>query len=108
MNWGAMDANNGDDSIEFIRTDELSGEVRRLLFEWDADPFQSRLWGLTWRAKDHHILIYQRDQLVSHVGLVRETVRVGSRRVPVGGLGDVITVPEVQGFGFAGKALRRP
>ena len=91
--------------VEYVYTDELPGDLRRALFEWDADPFQAKSWGLTWRPKEHHILLYEGDRPVSHVGLVREIVGVGEQRIPIGGIGDVITVPEFQGRGLAQKGI---
>jgi hypothetical protein len=87
--------------MRYIQTDELSDEVRRILFQWTSDPFQSKAWGITWRPMDHHILVYEDNQPVSHVGLVRETVSVGSEQLAVGGLGKVITIPGFRGRGLA-------
>ena len=64
--------------MRYIQTDELSDEVRRILFQSTSDPFQSKAWGITWRPMDHHILIYEDNQPVSHVGLVREQSVLGA------------------------------
>lgn len=97
--------NSGDDCVTFLWTDELAAGTRRVLFEWGNDPFQSSTWGLQWRDKDHHLLIYENSELGSHVGLVREVVRVGGKRVAVAGLGNVITVPEFQKRGLAKRGI---
>ncbi len=89
--------------MRWVRMDALSSDLRRALFEWSDDPFQSKAWGLTWRPKEHHVLLYEEDRAVAHVGLVRATVLVGGVPLAVGGLGQVVTLPEFQGRGF-GKA----
>src|SRR3954471_8822142 len=91
--------------MHFVHKAQLSEEEQRALFQWDKDPFRSLSSGLTWRPTTHHVLIYEGDQPISHVGLIRDAVRVQDQLIPVGGLGGVITVPAFQVQGAAQKAI---
>jgi GNAT superfamily N-acetyltransferase len=91
--------------MRYVRTDSLPEEARDALFGWSKDPFQSKASGIAWRPKDHHITMYDGDRAVSHVGLVRAAVSVGGTPLEVGGLGQVVTVPEFQGRGLARKCI---
>jgi predicted GNAT family N-acyltransferase len=91
--------------MHFLQKAQLSEDEHRALFQWEEDPFRSLASGLTWRPTTHHVLIYEGDQPVSHVGLIRDTVRIGDQQIAVGGLGGVITVPAFQGQGAAQRAI---
>ncbi len=91
--------------VEFLRMRELTEETRRILFDWAADPFCAREWGLTWRPKTDHLLVQCAGLPASHVGLIREVVYVNGVEVEIGGLGDVITVPEFQRRGLSQQAI---
>ena len=93
--------------MRWTREDSLSDEVRRALFEWDPDPFQSKIWNLTWRPQQQHLVSWEGEQPASHIGLVRETVYVGKEPITVGGLGGVITLPAFRGRGLAQSGLRK-
>ena len=95
------------DELAYRFTEQLSEEERRTLFGWDPDPFRAKAWGLTWRMPTFHVLICSGDQPVSHVGLIRDVVQVGGERIPVGGLGGVVTIPGFQGRGLAQRGLAR-
>src|SRR5690242_19144304 len=97
----------GTGNVELLRTQELTRETRRILFEWSSDPFCAARSGLIWRSKTDHLLIRYDDRLACHVGLIRDTVQVGERAIPVGGIGDVITGAEFQGRGFAKRQFTR-
>lgn len=84
----------------------LSEAEKQQLFEWAPDVFGAEDLNLQWRPKDWHFLIYENDQLVSHVGIVKHIVTVGEQQITVGGIGGVVTVPAAQGNGYASKALQ--
>ena len=44
---------------------------------------------------------------MSHVGVLRHAVSVAGRPVTVGGVGGVVTLPEAQKKGYAGRLMRR-
>jgi hypothetical protein len=84
--------------------DKLRDEERRQLFEW-ADPFGMRDLSIQWRTKDHHFIAEVSGRPVSYVGVVRQTVSVGSTPVLVGGIGGVVTPAQEQGRGYATLTL---
>lgn len=85
----------------------LTDAERRTLFEWGKDIFGVADKLYQWRPKDWHFIVEENGHVVSHVGLLQTTVRAGQRAVRVGGIGGVVSVPEVQGRGYAHSAMRR-
>lgn len=86
--------------------DRFTDEERRQLFEWGEDIFGMAGLDLRWRPKDRHLFVEVDGRVVSHVGLLQHTVRVGDHPVKVGGVGGVVTVPDQQGRGYARHAMR--
>ena len=93
--------------VEIRLADRLGEQERRELFEWGEDPFLLGALKLRWRPKELHFVVESAGRPVSHVGILRHTLAVGERRVTVGGVGGVITRPEMQGSGYASLALER-
>ena len=93
--------------IEFLPNQELTKEALHILFEWSPDPFFAAELGLSWRSKNDHLLIRCENRLACHVGLARDTIQVDDRTIQVGGIGDVITVPEFRGRGLAQAAVHK-
>jgi GNAT superfamily N-acetyltransferase len=93
-------------AIEIRLADRLTDEERRQLFGWGRDIFNVAAYGLQWRAKDWHILVAVDGRVISHVGLLRHTVTVGDQSVMIAGVGAVVTVPDMQGHGYARRGLQ--
>ena len=49
---------------------------------------------------------YAAGQLVSHVGLLQDDVRVAGQPVRIGGVGAVVTIPPAQGKGYASLLMQ--
>lgn len=94
-------------AVEIRLADRLGDAEKRALFEWSEDPFGLREAKIQWRPKELHFVVEAAGRPVSHVGVLRHEVAVAVRRVVVGGVGGVITRPEVQGSGYASLALER-
>jgi aminoglycoside 2'-N-acetyltransferase I len=60
-----------------------------------------------WSDVDWHILISINEELVSHVEIVERDVFVGRKRVKVGGIGGVMTLPEWRCQGLAQAGMRK-
>ena len=93
--------------ITIRQVQAMSDDEKRSLFGWAPDPFGVAKLGLAWRPKDLHFLLEVDQQLVSHVGILKHPVRVGTRSVTLVGLGGVVTVPEAQGQGHASTLIKR-
>jgi GNAT superfamily N-acetyltransferase len=65
------------------------------------DIFGAESLNLHWRPKELHLLLYARGKAVSHVGLLKHTISVEGHFVTVGGVGGVVTIPEMQKRGYA-------
>jgi GNAT superfamily N-acetyltransferase len=87
-------------------TDILTDDDHQQLFGWGEDIFGAASLGLQWRPKDRHIFVEVGGRSVSHVGLLRHTVKVGGVPVEVGGIGGVVTLPDMLGKGYARHALK--
>ena len=85
----------------------LTDEEWRTLFEWGQDIFgvQDKLF--QWRPKDWHFIVEDEGRVVSHVGVMETTVRVGLRDIRVGAIGGVVSVPQATGRGHAHAAMTR-
>lgn len=85
----------------------LSAEEYRILHEWGDDVFATAHLRLSFRPKDHHLLLYDGGRLASHVGVLTHTVTADGRPLRVGGLGGVVTVPAFQRRGHAARLMGR-
>lgn len=93
--------------VEIRLADRLTDEEREQLFGWGEDIFGAEHLGLKWKPKDWHFIVEEGGRAVGHVGVLRHEVEVGGVTVAVGGVGGVVTVPEVRGRGYAQLAMRR-
>jgi len=92
---------------EEIKLSESFTDVeKQQLFGWADDIFGAASLNLRWRPKELHLLLYARGKAVSHVGLLKHTISVEGRAVIVGGVGGVVTVPEMQKRGYAWLLMR--
>lgn len=93
--------------VEIRLEQSLTDEEKRTLFGWGEDIFgvEDRLY--TWRPKEWHFITEEDGRSVSHVGVLKTTVRAGGEEVTVGGIGGVVTVPEAQGRRHVHAAMLR-
>ena len=88
-------------------SEALTDAERESLFNWGKDIFGIEDADFRWRPKELHFITEEGGRAVSHVGLVRPTVRVGGPEVWVGGVGGVVTRPEAQGRRLVHAAMRQ-
>ncbi len=88
------------------RASALSDEEWERLFNWGENIFGDPPVELTWRPKEVHFVLYEDGQAMSHVSILKHEIRVGGKPLTVAGLGGVVTRPEAQGKGYAGKLMR--
>ena len=82
------------------RMDALDKMIDFAFFaEWGPTPAEEA--SMEWDSPEIHFVAYIEDQPVSHVGLLRRTVRVGEAEVVVGGIGGVCTHPDFLRRGYA-------
>lgn len=94
-------------SFEITQVEVLNDEQIDRLYNWGEDIFGANEFGLVWRPKTRHFLLYDEGDLVSHVGVLKHTVLAGEAAVEVGGVGGVVTRPEAQKKGHAATLMRR-
>ncbi len=61
---------------------------------------------VTWAHADKRIFACRDGEVVCHVGLYLRQARNGAREVFIGGIGGVMTLPDMRRQGFAGGAMR--
>ena len=93
-------------SAEIRFAETLTDEERQALFFWGKDIFGIEDADYRWRPKALHFVTVEGGRALSHVGLVKTTVKAGGREVTVGGVGAVVTVPEAQGRHLVHAAMR--
>lgn len=91
---------------EIRQSDVITDAEKERLFNWGENIFGDEAHALSWRAKEVHFFMDVDGQPLSHAGLLKHEIQVGERRVPVAGLGGVVTRPEAQGRGYARKLVR--
>jgi hypothetical protein len=94
-------------STEIRFADRLSDDERKTLFEWAENVFGDDDAKYRWRPKDYHFITEEDGRVVSHVGVLKDTVRAGGQDVMVGGVGGVVTIPEAQGRHLVHAGMRR-
>jgi GNAT superfamily N-acetyltransferase len=94
-------------NIDIRQTDSLTETEYLTLFHWGEDVFGANDLNLVWRMKTAHLIVFEDDRPVSHVGVLRHAVAVGGRTVTVGGVGGVVTLPEAQKKGYARLLMGR-
>jgi hypothetical protein len=94
-------------TVEIRFADTLTDDERQTLFNWGENIYGVEDAAYRWRPKEMHFITEEDGRAVSHVGVLKTTVRVGGREVTVGGVGSVVTVPEAQGRHHVHAAMRR-
>jgi len=95
------------EQIEIRIVESYSALDRSNLAGGESDPNQTDSYHLQWQPKTEHVLVFESGVAVSHVGLVKHTVAVGERLVPVAGIGGVLTRPDCRGKGFGQMAMQK-
>jgi len=62
--------------------------------------------GIEWASSEILVLAWDDDEWGGHVGILRRTIEVGGTEVTVGGVGGVMTRPDMRGRGLGKAALR--
>ena len=88
-------------NITFKVSRTIPTREQKKLFEWGTDIFGGSKYNLKWRPADYHVVGYLKEKPVTHVGIVKHSVRIGSVHKTVGGIGGVVTVPQKQKQGLA-------
>ena len=98
--------------IEFAAREQFSETQKAALERLGASVYPPEVIAalpgrfVSWAPTQWSLLLWDGDELVTHVGLlVREIVRDGTA-VRIGGVGGVLTHPARQGEGFASRAMR--
>ena len=94
-------------SAEIRFAEVLTDGEREALFGWGENIFGIEDAGYRWRPKLYHFITEEGGRPLSHVGVLKTTVRAGGREVTVGGVGAVVTVPEAQGRHLVHDAMRQ-
>jgi GNAT superfamily N-acetyltransferase len=91
--------------MEIRFTKDFTTAKMLLLAGGERDSSGTNSYGLEWRQTEHHVLVMKDERNVSHVGLLKHSVRVSGRLISVGGMGGVLTHPKYRGSGFAKMAM---
>ncbi len=62
--------------------------------------------GMHWADPDWAVMVWEDEELVSNVHIIERVIRVGSRAVRVGGIGNISTKVEWRKRGYASAALK--
>ncbi|HEX8494568.1 MAG TPA: GNAT family N-acetyltransferase [Pyrinomonadaceae bacterium] len=91
---------------EIRQANVMTDEEKEWLFNWGEDIFGVTSYDLKFRPKDVHFFMDVDGVPLSHTSLLKHEVSVKGQPVKVAGLGGVVTRPEAQGKGYAGRLVR--
>ena len=87
---------------------DLSEQVRSDVLNTSVALFETGLHSIEWMPEgDWQITIWESGTWVCVVQVFEQVVFVHDQRIPVAGVGNVMTRPEYRGRGYASAAMRR-
>jgi len=90
-----------------IKTDSrLDPQVRVRLDQLIAEAFPPDDLKVEWAKSDWHVLVWEGDELTSHVEIVERIATVGGQPVRLGGIGGLATRPQWRRRGLAEAAMK--
>lgn len=98
--------------LEFTATDQLSdlqkNNIQKLRSAVYPPEVLATLPGLafTWASPQWSVLVWDEDELVAKVGLLKREIISNGETKSIGGVGGVMTHPQRQGQGLASQAMR--
>ncbi len=92
-------------SEKIKHTKTLTKEEQRQLFGWGDDIFGGVEQNLSWRPMELRFILEIDGKAVSHVGLIKDEILVGNKAILIAGVGDIVTIPAMQGKGVARKLM---
>jgi predicted N-acetyltransferase YhbS len=79
--------------------DQLPEGFFETLIDGEADPFEIGDDQTAWRKKERHVVLYDGERAIAHVGLTLADVEVGEHRFQVTGVGGVLVNRDYRGQG---------
>jgi len=98
--------------IEFAAADQFSQIQKESLKQLRAAVYPAAALAtligkdVAWASPQWSVLVWDEDELVSRVGLIRREINSNGETKTIGGIGGVMTHPQRQGKGYASEALR--
>jgi predicted GNAT family N-acyltransferase len=92
--------------IELKAESQLSESERLGLARLSAEAFPPDGEDTQWAQSDWHVLVWEGEEIVSHVEIVERTASVGGWPVRLGGIGGVSTLKAWRKRGLAEAALK--
>lgn len=93
-------------SIDIRPRAELPAGARALIDGWIDRIFQPGRDLIRWSPRDWHVILRVGGEFASHVDLVKRSGTAAGQPVIFGGVGDVLTLPDYRGRGYAEQVLR--
>ena len=97
-----------DTRIEVVSETDLPHREAGTIAHWALKAFEEHggFANCVWAPADWRVLVYADGQLVTFLKVTERVISVGDRQVKVGGMGDLITLPEWRGKGLASLAMQ--
>jgi GNAT superfamily N-acetyltransferase len=98
--------------LEFVAADQFTETQKESLRQLRATVYPAAVLAtlvgkqVAWASPQWSILVWEDDELVSRVGLLRREINSNGEQKTIGGVGGVMTHPERQGKGHASEAMR--
>lgn len=92
--------------IEIIPSIELQPELKKDIKDWLVLEFIEGDDNTTWSDVNWHVLGWLNDQLTGHIDILERIVSVDDVKIPIAGIGGVVTKHEWRGKGIASRLMR--
>jgi len=92
--------------IEIIPSIELHPTLKKDIKDWLISEFIEDEDETIWSNVDWHILGWLDNKLISHIDILERIVLVGGDKIPIAGIGGVVTKLESRGKGIASRLMR--
>jgi len=93
-------------SIEIISSLEMQPKLKEEIKNWLVSEFIKDDDHTLWSDVDWHILGWVEGQLICHIDILERIVYVDGVKIPIAGIGGVVTNHEWRGKGIASKLMR--
>ncbi len=92
--------------LEIIPSIDLHPTLKKDIKDWLISEFIDDEDETIWSNVDWHILGWLDNKLISHIDILERIVIVGGDKIPIAGIGGVVTKLEWRGRGIASRLMR--
>jgi len=93
-------------AVDVMKVGTFSTEDAASLADGEADPYGTDQLGITWRPKDHHVVLVDSGRVVAHAAFLPIEVEMADERLAGAGLGSVMVHRAFRGRGVGQRLIK--